>query len=115
MHEMRRRWLVNPLLTGDAAFAQRFLRQRNAFGCSARDTAVASPAFTAGDAMPVSDLDINRSAHLWIQQHGDQALAKAREMVEAMRRKGDEEGADTWLRIIAAITTLGPPPNDTQH
>jgi hypothetical protein len=51
------------------------------------------------DAMPVSDLDINRSAHLWIQQHGDQALAKAREIVETMRRKGDEEGADTWLRI----------------
>ena len=65
--------------------------------------------------MPASDLDINRSAHLWLQQHGDQALAKAREVVEAMRRKGDEEGADTWLRIIAAITTLGSPPNDTKH
>jgi hypothetical protein len=36
--------------------------------------------------MSVSDLDVNRSAHLWIQQHGDQALAKAREMVETMRR-----------------------------
>ena len=65
--------------------------------------------------MPASDLDINRSAHLWIQQHGDQALAKARAMVETMRRKGDEEGADTWLRIIAVITTLGTPLNDTQH
>ena len=28
-------------------------------------------------------------------------------MVEAMRAKGDEAGADTWLRIIVAITTLG--------
>jgi hypothetical protein len=65
--------------------------------------------------MPVSDLDIHRSAHRWIQQHGDQALAKAREMVEGMRRKGDEEGADTWLRIIAVITTLGSPPSDAQH
>jgi hypothetical protein len=36
-------------------------------------------------------------------------------MVEAMRRKGDEEGADKWLRIITAITTLGTPLNDTQH
>jgi hypothetical protein len=65
--------------------------------------------------MPVSDLDINRSAHLWIQQHGDQALAKAREVVEAMRRKGDEEGADTWLRIIAAISALGTPLSDATH
>jgi hypothetical protein len=36
-------------------------------------------------------------------------------MVDTMRRKGDEAGADTWLRTIAAITTLGSPPNETQH
>jgi len=65
--------------------------------------------------MPVSDLDIARSAHLWIQQHGDQATAKAREMVEEMRRKGDAEGADTWLRIIVAIGELGTPPTDARH
>jgi hypothetical protein len=65
--------------------------------------------------MSVSDLDISRSAHLWIRQHGDQALAKAREMVEGMRRKGDEEGADTWLRILAAITTLGRLRSFVQH
>jgi len=29
--------------------------------------------------------------------------AKAREMVERMRHKGDNEGANTWLRIIVAI------------
>ncbi len=33
--------------------------------------------------MPVSDLDIARSAHLYIQLHGDDAIVKAREMVEA--------------------------------
>jgi hypothetical protein len=65
--------------------------------------------------MPLSDLDIARSAHLWIQQHGEQAIAKAREMVEHMRAKGDAEGADTWLRIIAVITTLGSPPTDARH
>jgi hypothetical protein len=42
-----------------------------------------------------------------IQQHGDDATAKAREKVNEMRRKGDVEGADTWLRIIVAIGTLG--------
>ena len=65
--------------------------------------------------MPVSDLDIHRTAHLWIQRHGDQAVAKAREMVEEMRQKGDQEGADTWLRITEAIGTLGAPPTDAQH
>ena len=65
--------------------------------------------------MPVSDLDIARSAHAWMQLHGDDAVAKAREMVEAMRKKGDEAGADTWLRIIVAITMLGTPPTDARH
>lgn len=58
--------------------------------------------------MPVSDLDIARAAHLLIQQHGDQATAKAREKVEEMRRSGDAEGADTWLRIVVASGRLSP-------
>jgi hypothetical protein len=45
--------------------------------------------------MPVSDLDIANLAHQWIQLHRENATAKAREMVEAMRKKGDEESADT--------------------
>ncbi len=65
--------------------------------------------------MAVSDLDIHRSAHQWMQLDGDAALAKAREMVETTRKKGDKDGADTWLRIIAAITTLGEPPTDARH
>ena len=65
--------------------------------------------------MPVSDLDIHHTAHLWIQKHGERATARAREMVEQMREKGDAEGADTWLRIIVAIGTLGTPPTDAWH
>jgi hypothetical protein len=45
--------------------------------------------------MPVSDLDIARTAHQWISLHGDNATARAREMVEAMRKKGDEDGPAT--------------------
>jgi hypothetical protein len=37
--------------------------------------------------MPPSDLDITRTGHLWIQQHGDDATAKARQKVDEMRRK----------------------------
>lgn len=65
--------------------------------------------------MSISDLEIHRAAHSLIQQHGDNATAKARERVEEMRRKGDEEGADMWLRIIVAIGTLGAPPTDARH
>jgi hypothetical protein len=65
--------------------------------------------------MPPSDLDIERTAHLWVHQHGDDATAKAREMVEKMRRRGDTEGADTWLRVIVAIGTLGTPPTKARH
>jgi hypothetical protein len=60
--------------------------------------------------MPPSDLDITRSAHLWLQQHGDDATAKARKKVDEMGSTGDPDGADTWLRIIVAIGTLGTPP-----
>ena len=65
--------------------------------------------------MPASDHDIHRSAHLLIQRHGDGATAKARVMVEEMRRKGDYEAADMWLQIIVAIGELGDPPSDTRH
>jgi hypothetical protein len=65
--------------------------------------------------MPVSDLDIQRYAHLFIQLHRDEATAKAREMVEQMRRIGDQEGADMWLRIIVAIGELGEPPTEARH
>jgi DNA-binding GntR family transcriptional regulator len=41
--------------------------------------------------------------HLFIQRHGDEAIAKAREMVKEMRREADHDGADKWLRIIVAI------------
>jgi len=58
---------------------------------------------------------IQRSAHLFIQLHRENATAKAREMVEEMRRKGDNEGADTWLRIIVAIGELGEPPTEARH
>jgi hypothetical protein len=42
----------------------------------------------------------------------DKAKEKARDMVEQMRRKGDNEGADTWLRIIVTIGELGEAPEE---
>jgi hypothetical protein len=59
--------------------------------------------------MAASELDIQRTAHLWFHRHGDKALLKARGMVEDFRRTGDQDSADTWLRIIVAIGALAPP------
>ena len=65
--------------------------------------------------MAITELDIHRSAHQWIQLHRDEAVVKARQMVQEMRKRGDDEGADKWLRIIVAIGTFGVPPIDTRH
>jgi hypothetical protein len=65
--------------------------------------------------MPIDDFDMYRSAHLWIQLHRDAAVMKAREMVDTMRQKGDNAGAEVWLRIIVAIGELGAPPTDARH
>jgi hypothetical protein len=64
---------------------------------------------------PASDLDVYRSAHRWVQRHGDDATVRAREMVDAMRKRGDADGAHLWLRIIVAIGTLGEPPTGARH
>ncbi len=36
-------------------------------------------------------------------------------MVETMRKKGDNDGADVWLRIIVAIGDPGTPPSQARH
>ena len=54
----------------------------------------------------MDDLDILRSAHLLIQQHGDQAAAfAARKYVEFMRA-GDGDGMTVWTAIMQAILEL---------
>jgi len=66
-----------------------------------------SPAkFGDGLIMMVSELDVLRAAHLHLERHGGQAVAKAREMVRTLKERGDNDGADTWLRIIVAIETM---------
>src|SRR5262249_8688163 len=65
--------------------------------------------------VPVSDLNIRRLAHLFIHLDGEQAIAKARKMVEEMRRKGDHDGADKWRPISVAIGEFGEPPTEARH
>ncbi len=56
--------------------------------------------------MKLSELDILRSARMHLDLHGEQAVAKAREMVRGFSEREDKDGADTWLRIIVAIETM---------
>ena len=75
-------------------------------------TCRASPANVGhGISMTVSDLDIFRAAHRHLDRHGDQAVAKAREIVRTLKECGDNDGADTWLRIIVALETMRQEPS----
>jgi hypothetical protein len=56
--------------------------------------------------MTVSDLEIFRAANPYVEWHGDEAVAKARETVRTLQERGDNDNADTWLRIIVAIETM---------
>ena len=51
----------------------------------------------------IQDLDIYRSAHVLIREHGDDAQIRAAQQVDAMLDKGDMDGRAVWIRVIAAI------------
>jgi hypothetical protein len=63
--------------------------------------------------MTVSDLDILRAAHLHLDSSGmaTRRSRKAREMVRTLKERGDNDGADTWLRVIVAIETMRQEPS----
>ena len=52
------------------------------------------------------DVEIYRSANLFVELHGDEAITKARDMVRTMRWRSDKAGADRWLQIIVAIEAM---------
>ena len=41
-----------------------------------------------------------------LERHGNEAVAKARDMVRNLKERGGNEAAETWLRIIVAIEVL---------
>ncbi len=53
-----------------------------------------------------SDLDIYRSAHELIKQHGDAADIEAAMRADACLAAGDMEGEAVWIRIAKAIEEL---------
>ncbi len=56
--------------------------------------------------MPVSDIDIMRTAHIVIKQHGASAAYFAAGRADDFLEADDLDGAGTWRRILAAIEDL---------
>ena len=65
--------------------------------------------------MAPSDLDIFRTANLWVMRHCDAAIDEARKMAAKFQDAGDRDGADVWLRIIVAVETLQIPASTTPN
>jgi hypothetical protein len=53
-----------------------------------------------------SDLDIYRSAHVLIREHGGDAALEAAERADAMLEPGDLEGKALWLRVLNAVEEM---------
>ena len=51
-------------------------------------------------------IDIYRTAHLLVGQHGDSALVYAALRADELMGRGDENGKAVWARIIGAIHDL---------
>ena len=47
-----------------------------------------------------TDLDVYRSAKLFIEQHGDEAAIQAAYQPDAMLNRGDPDGAAVWRLTI---------------
>ncbi len=54
----------------------------------------------------VDDLDIDRSAKLLIDQHGEDASGFAAKQADKQAEVGDLDGQAVWLRVLRAIEEL---------
>jgi hypothetical protein len=54
----------------------------------------------------IPDIDIWRSAHILVKQHGEDAPVEAAQRADAMLEAGDLDGHAVWLRIVKAVREL---------
>ena len=54
----------------------------------------------------MDEIDIYRSAKLFIDQHGDEAIIQAAMQSDALQQIGDMDGAAVWRKIIAATEAM---------
>ena len=53
-----------------------------------------------------ADIEIYRTAKLFIDRHGDDAVIEAAMMADELLESGDLDGLATWKRILSAIDEL---------
>lgn len=53
-----------------------------------------------------TDLDIYRSANLFVKQHGAEAPIHAAMHADTMLDRGDRDGQRVWSRILAVVNEL---------
>ncbi len=66
----------------------------------------------------IPDLDIYRTAKLFVDNHGAEASIHAAMQADAMLAKGDMDGAAVWRRIVKAVEELQraePGPGERRH
>jgi hypothetical protein len=57
-------------------------------------------------AMAQPDDGICRSATIWLELKGENALAEAGRMLAEVRQRGDARASESWLKIIAALEEI---------
>jgi hypothetical protein len=61
------------------------------------------------DAMRMQEIDIHDYARQLLEAHGDKALAEAAQKACALEKQGENEQAETWRRIEAALKQMRGP------
>ena len=54
----------------------------------------------------IPEIDIWRAAQLMLKRYGDQALKESAARATTLTLAGDDDGAATWHRIMAAVAVL---------
>ena len=63
----------------------------------------------------MDDIDIYRSAKLYIDQYGVNASVRAAMTADAMLERGDLDGFNVWMRIGRAIEDMQAAKGGTRH
>jgi hypothetical protein len=54
----------------------------------------------------IPEIDIWRAAQLSLKRHGERALDESAARADELALAGDDDGAATWRRIMAAVIQL---------
>jgi hydrogenase maturation factor HypE len=61
------------------------------------------------DAMQIREMDIHDYARQLLEAHGEKAVAEAAQRALACKQQGDDEQAETWRHVEAALKLMRGP------